>query len=49
MRVGPPLQFGDVPNEREGWDQLAATLQEAVQRMANAEFGQPADAEAKAE
>jgi 1-acyl-sn-glycerol-3-phosphate acyltransferase len=33
FRVGLPLQFADVPNERKGWDQIAATLHNAVAQL----------------
>jgi 1-acyl-sn-glycerol-3-phosphate acyltransferase len=35
MRVGPALQFPDAPSGREGWEQVAARLQEAVQQLGN--------------
>ena len=30
LRVGPPLTFADVPNERAGWKDIAARLEAAV-------------------
>jgi len=39
LRVGPALQFGDVANERGGWEQVAAALQDAVQRLGNGAAG----------
>jgi len=34
MRVGPPLNFADMADERASWDAIAARLQEAVERLA---------------
>jgi 1-acyl-sn-glycerol-3-phosphate acyltransferase len=34
VRIGPPLVFGDVANERAGWEAIAARLQAAVERLA---------------
>ena len=42
MRVGEALRFADVPNERDGWERIAADLQDAVQRLANRDFTPPA-------
>lgn len=33
LRFGPPLQFAETPNERAGWESIAATLQNAVQQL----------------
>ncbi len=33
LRVGPPLSFADVPDEREGWNTIATTLKDAVLSM----------------
>ena len=34
LRIGKPLDFAGVPNEREGWDHIAATLETAVKALA---------------
>ena len=30
LRIGPPLRFADVPNERSGWEQVVARMRSAV-------------------
>jgi 1-acyl-sn-glycerol-3-phosphate acyltransferase len=47
LRVGEALRFVDVPNEREGWEKVTTTLQEAVQNLANRDFTPPAGAPAE--
>lgn len=37
LRVGAPLRFASVPNERAGWEQIARETEAAVRRL-NAEF-----------
>jgi 1-acyl-sn-glycerol-3-phosphate acyltransferase len=34
LRVGPPLQFNDLPSTREGWDLTAQKLEAAVRTLA---------------
>lgn len=34
LRIGPPLHFTTTPNTREGWDQIATTLEHAVRSLA---------------
>lgn len=33
VRIGPPLNFAAVPNQREGWEQIAVQLQSAVETL----------------
>jgi len=33
VRIGPPCSFADLPSERAGWDQIAATLSTAVMKL----------------
>src|SRR5262249_24935248 len=35
MRVGPPLNFAEVPDKRAGWEEVATQLEEAVRRLAS--------------
>jgi len=30
LRIGPPLTFGDLPNDRSGWQEIATRLEAAV-------------------
>ncbi len=34
LRIGAPLNFADVPNKRDGWVQIATTLEERVKALA---------------
>jgi 1-acyl-sn-glycerol-3-phosphate acyltransferase len=36
LRIGPPLSFADVSNNREGWHRIAAAMQERVEALASA-------------
>jgi len=36
LRIGPPLVFKDVPNERAGWQDIAAQLETAVTALRDA-------------
>jgi 1-acyl-sn-glycerol-3-phosphate acyltransferase len=33
LRIGKPLTFADVPNDRAGWDHIATTLEAEVRRL----------------
>jgi hypothetical protein len=34
LTIGPPLNFADEPNNRAGWERIAARLEEAVRALA---------------
>ena len=34
LRVGPAMQFQDTANDKQGWQQIAASLEEAVRGLA---------------
>ena len=36
LRIGPPLQFGGIKNERAGWQEIAASLEAAVSALRDA-------------
>ena len=36
LRIGPPLIFADVENERAGWQDIAARLEAAVTALRDA-------------
>jgi 1-acyl-sn-glycerol-3-phosphate acyltransferase len=35
LRIGAPLSFADVPNNREGWHRIAAAMEERVKGLAS--------------
>lgn len=35
VKIGPPLRFDDCPNNRSGWDTIAAQLRGEVKRLSN--------------
>lgn len=34
LRIGPPLSFADTPNKRQGWEDAASTLEQAIRKLA---------------
>jgi 1-acyl-sn-glycerol-3-phosphate acyltransferase len=38
LRIGAPLRFDKVPNEREGWEEIAQTIETAVCRLRDGEL-----------
>jgi 1-acyl-sn-glycerol-3-phosphate acyltransferase len=39
LRIGAPLQFSDIPNERVGWQEIAGRLETAVGALREAHSG----------
>lgn len=39
LRVGEPVRFADVPNERDGWERVAAVVEERVRGLGQTASG----------